>query len=406
MTKLLWHSNSPWAPTGYGNQTRLFAQKFRDHYDEFAISAFYGLDGAPQTWQDIPILPGVGGTVGNEALPMHAEHFFGGDKRGGLVITLMDVWVLHPQVMAQMNMACWVPVDHSPAPQAVVDFFTQSGAVPIAFSRFGYNLLGRLDALYVPHGVDTKTFRPMDQASVRKMAGVPDDVFLIGMVAANKGRPSRKGFVEALQAFRVFRENHENAHLYIHTTADKDYAAGEDILSLIAALGLAKKPGDRFSPVLLSDQYQSMFNPLPLAEMAKVFNTFDVFLNPALGEGFGVPILEAQACGVPGIVTNFSAMPEVCGAGWHVDHRPYWTPQNSWMGQPEVGSIVEALEASYSMSTTERDELSAKARAHALTYDVDVVWEKYWQPALQVIEQRFALRTPVTIKPRELKAAA
>jgi len=121
-----------------------------------------------------------------------------------------------------------------------------------------------------------------------------------------------------------------------------------------------------------------------------------------LGEGFGVPILEAQACGVPGIVTDFSAMPEVCGAGWHVEHRPYWTPQNSWMAQAEVGSIVDALEECISLKPAERDALAAKARAHALTFDVERVWSEYWLPALRVIEQRFASQAPVRIKSRRV----
>ena len=33
MTKLLWHSNAPWAPTGYGQQTGLFAPRLAEKYD-------------------------------------------------------------------------------------------------------------------------------------------------------------------------------------------------------------------------------------------------------------------------------------------------------------------------------------------------------------------------------------
>lgn len=38
--KLIWHSNSPWSPTGYGTQTGLFAPLLSQQYD-LAISSFY-----------------------------------------------------------------------------------------------------------------------------------------------------------------------------------------------------------------------------------------------------------------------------------------------------------------------------------------------------------------------------
>jgi glycosyltransferase involved in cell wall biosynthesis len=57
--------------------------------------------------------------------------------------------------------------------------------------------------------------------------------------------------------------------------------------------------------------------------MAKIYSAMDVLLNPAMGEGFGITVLEAQACGTPAIVTDFSAMTEVCGGGLacEVGHR-------------------------------------------------------------------------------------
>jgi hypothetical protein len=87
-----------------------------------------------------------------------------------------------------------------------VKFFTESGAVPVAMSRFGQQMLGRLDPLYVPHGIDTNIYKPIDRKTAREECGVPDGAFLVGMVAANKGRPSRKGFSQAFQAFARFAE--------------------------------------------------------------------------------------------------------------------------------------------------------------------------------------------------------
>lgn len=385
--KLLWHSNCPWSPTGYGAQTKLITPSLAEHYD-LAISSFYGLEGDRLMWEGIPVLPGLGGEYGNASLPHHAKHFLGTD--GGLVVTLMDVWVLSTQMAAELDMACWVPVDHDPAPPDVIEFFAVSGAIPIAMSRFGQRQLERFDPLYVPHAVDTEVFRPLDRAEVRKATGVPEDVFLVGMVAANKGRPSRKSFQEALEAFRLLRERHDNARLYLHTTLDPNFSQGENIMELVESLQITDS-------ILVADQYRQAFNPLPPQKMAQVYSTFDVLLNPAQGEGFGIPIIEAQACGVPAIVTDFSAMSEVCGAGWKVGTRPRWTGQRSWQAYPDVAEIAAALEECYQQSPAERAALAERAVAHAADYDVRRVIAEYMLPALEQVEARIAERKPVTV---------
>ncbi len=47
--------------------------------------------------------------------------------------------------------------------------------------------------------------------------------------------------------------------------------------------------------------------------VANLYNISEVFVYPSLYEGFGLPILEAQACGCPVITSNISSMPEVAG---------------------------------------------------------------------------------------------
>lgn len=392
MSKLLFHSNAPWAPTGYGNQTRLFAPHLAKHYD-LAISAFYGLEGARLNWEGIQVFPGLGGEFGNDYLIEHAKHWFGGDYRDGIVLTLMDVWVLNPQVARQVNMACWVPVDHEPTPPAVMRFFAESGAVPIAMSEFGRDLLQDFDPLYVPHAADFDVYQPQDRKQSREAAGVNQDAFLVGMVAANKGRsPSRKGFQQALEAFRIFRQSHENAQLYLHTTVNPAWAQGEDLIGLLASLQIPEEA------LLIADQYRACFNPMSAATMAQVYSTMDVLLNPAMGEGFGIPILEAQSCGIPAIVTNFSAMKEVCGAGWKVGCAPYWSGQKSWQAIADVGEIVGALEECYDLSNAKRDSLKKQARQHARKYAVPKVTEKYLLPALATVEERFQEQAPVALE--------
>jgi glycosyltransferase involved in cell wall biosynthesis len=389
--KVLIHSNSPWAPTGYGSQVRLIAPALAEHH-EVAISSFYGLEGARLNWDGITVYPGLGGEFGNGYLVDHAREHFDGDPRGGIVFTLLDVWVMDPNTIGQLNVASWVPVDHDPVPPAVHRYFQESSAAPVAMSRFGQEQLADFDALYVPHAVDTATFHPQSQRQVRDAVGIDRDSFIVGIVAANKGRPSRKCFSEALQAFAVFRRRHEEAKLYLHTVMDPNHAQGEPLAELMVSLEL---PEDS---VLVADQYRQMFNPQPPRNMAAIYSTFDVLLNATAGEGFGIPIMEAQACGVPTIVTDFSAMKEV-GANWKVGCRPQWTAQKSWQAAPLVEDIVGALEECHAQTDEQKQESAAKARKHAMAYDIAQVTEAHLLPALRECAERFEARKPEVLEP-------
>jgi glycosyltransferase involved in cell wall biosynthesis len=200
-------------------------------------------------------------------------------------------------------------------------------------------------------------------------------------------------------AFRKFAESHEDAYLYLHTMVNPNLSQGENIPDLLDALGI---PQER---VLIADQYRVLFDPYSQDSMAKIYSSMDVLLNPAMGEGFGIPVLEAQACGTPAIVTDFSAMREVCQAGWHVDYEPYWTGQNSWMATPKVNDIASALEECHGLSKRRREQLAQAGRKHALEYHLPRVFKEHMLPALRVAEQRFRDRDPVTVSPR-LRAAA
>ncbi|GAG84808.1 unnamed protein product, partial [marine sediment metagenome] len=69
---------------------------------------------------------------------------------------------------------------------------------------------------------------------------------------------------------------------------------------------------------------------------------------------FGIPILEAQACGLPVIGPNNSTIPElVQGHGWIFDicddfpFVPVWIPTNQIYPAPSMSSLIETLEKVY-----------------------------------------------------------
>jgi SAM-dependent methyltransferase len=116
----------------------------------------------------------------------------------------------------------------------------------------------------------------------------------------------------------------------------------------------------------------------------------DVFLLPSKGEGFGVPIVEAQACGVPVITTNCTAQPELVEGGWLVkDLTPTWTAQGSWQFECNPHEIAEYLEEAYDeWKSGKIQERKDKAREKAKEYEWDKLIPEYWKPTLEDIEKR------------------
>lgn len=64
-----------------------------------------------------------------------------------------------------------------------------------------------------------------------------------------------------------------------------------------------------------SDQLENIHltGYIPHQQLPLLYNMCDIFLYPSLRESFGIPILEANACGAPVITSNTSSMPEVSG---------------------------------------------------------------------------------------------
>lgn len=374
--KILWQSNSPHTPSGYGNQTALFTPLLAQEH-RVSIFAYYGLEGAPLRWQGIEILPRAYDAWGNDIVTAHCLA-----HQIDLLITLMDVWVLEREIYGKLNWLAWTPVDHAPLPPAVRDVL-QAARYPVAMSRFGQRMMAQagIQADYIPHGVDTRVFKPVDRVAARHQMGFEEGIFVAMMNAANKGDPSRKGFREVLLAWREFVNEVPNALLYLHT--DQVGLVGVPLMELVGLLGLEKH-------VRFVDAYRYAAGMIRSEELNVTYNAADVLLNPSMGEGFGLPILEAQAAGCPVIVTDFSAMSELCLAGWKVTGTPFMTYQNAVQMIPSIGSILKALRVAKAHQNDQA--LRAQAAERAQVYDARRVFAEFWQPLLA----RIALRLPAT----------
>jgi len=348
---------------------------------EVAQFAWYGLSGAVIETPDFRVYPAFRDPWGVDIVQGHIKHF-----KADLVISLQDIWVLPPNYGDMIREAgaawcCWFPVDHDPIPSLVLER-AQTADYPVNYARFGQESAKAtgLDCPYIPHGV-SDVFLQADtpKTEARAKLKLPEDGYIVSMVAANKSMPSRKAFPENLQAFARFAEDHPEALLYLHT--NEQDSQGVDFRKLIPACGINP------ASVRFPDQYLRATGMLDEGYMALVYRASDALLAASMSEGFGIPILEAQAAGCPVITTAFTSMTELTWNGIATEPvQRAWTPLDSWVAVPSIDNIHEALEQVYSWGESEQSAQARGGKLQAQRYSWDRVVENYWKPFLERVE--------------------
>ena len=139
------------------------------------------------------------------------------------------------------------------------------------------------DIHITPFGVDTSIFKPNRKIKNKRL--------IIGTV---KALSKIYGINYLIRAFAILKEKYKDIELHIAGKGEQE----RELKQLCVDLGInndVKFLGFLESPYLV----------------AQTFNTFDIAVFPSLSESFGVAAIEAQACGVPVIVTKVGGLPEV-----------------------------------------------------------------------------------------------
>jgi glycosyltransferase involved in cell wall biosynthesis len=224
-------------------------------------------------------------------------------------------------------------VDAAPQNEQWIATYADAEAV-FNYSDWGYEVLksesnGTINCLgSAPPSAD-EAYQPVeDKQKHKEDLGFDEETKIIGTIMRNQ---RRKLFPDLFESFKKFLDitNNKNVFLYCHTSYPD---IGWDIPKLLNRYGLSSKVLFTYSCINCEHAFPSFFadaktkcprcgsgnaglasvkNGVSYEFLSSIMNTFDLYIQYANSEGFGLPQVEAAACGVPVMSVDYSAMSSV-----------------------------------------------------------------------------------------------
>jgi glycosyltransferase involved in cell wall biosynthesis len=223
--------------------------------------------------------------------------------------------------------------------------------VPPGRPRVRATMIHDLGPLLYPERLHPRTVR-MHTATARAAASC-DVVFtnaeytandIVERLAISRDR-IRVAYPGVDARYRPDGERHDAGRPYVFTTATGDWRKNRGVL--VAALRLR---GDDLALLSLGDGGHGYVSD---EELPALYRGAEVFAYPSRFEGFGIPVVEAMACGVPCVVSSHPSLDEACGDA-------------AVRADPET---PEAFAEAIGLALAEREQLVARGLSHARSFD-------------------------------------
>ena len=323
----------------------------------------------------------------------------------------MDMFISKSPLLPYFHWV-WMPtVDSDPQKQSWIEGFAKTDAV-LCYSEFGVKTLEK-DAGHLLNvvgcaspGIDPKIYKPYDKKEIREELGLDPNVNIIGTVMRNQ---KRKLFPELIKSFAKFLkvappEIKDNTYLLLHTSYPEkmgwnlgyhisEEQVGGKVLATYICKTCKRWRIDFFRDSLnycphcktISCVMPSVGMGLEVPDLVKVYNAMDLYVQYAICEGFGMPQVEATACGVPIASANYSAMEDVLQwtKGYPVNIQKMYreVETNAERVFPDNDHLVEIMIKHLMLSPEEKQKKSQEVRdATVARYDWDdcaKVWMDY-----------------------------
>ena len=345
------------------------------------------------------------------------------DFKPDIVLTYRDPWMdmfISKSPLLPYFHWVWMPtVDSDPQKQSWIEGFSKTDAI-LCYSEFGVKTLKK-DAGHLLNvvgcaspGIDPKIYKPYDKKQIREELGLDPNINIIGTVMRNQ---KRKLFPELIKSFAKFLkvappEIKDNTYLLLHTSYPEKmgwnlgyHISEEEVGGKVLATYVCKtckrwridffRDSINYCPhcKTISSVMPSVGLGLEVPDLVKVYNAMDLYVQYAICEGFGMPQVEATACGVPIASSNYSAMEDVLEwtKGYPINIQKMYreVETNAERVFPDNDHLVEIMINHLMLSDEEKANKSQEVRnATVSRYDWDdcaKVWMNYidtYQPKM------------------------
>ena len=346
--KVLFCSEASWLSTGYSVYTRqVLSRLHKVDGIEVAELACYIDQNDPNIaltpWRvyankPLPGDPTLDAYSGNPSAQFGEQTFNRVllDFQPDIVIDIRDWWMMEFEQRSPFrdffHWAIMPTVDAEPQDLQWINTYASADSV-FAYSEFGRDTMLKqcddMNFIGIASPAASEEFTPVPNKNDHKNSmGLSSDSMIIGTVMRNQ---KRKLYPDLFKSFRTFLDKIDDSdvYLYCHTYYPD---VGWDIPRLLDEYGLSSRvlftykckhcgkiSCDFFRDSIngcfecgnLTNQMAGISNSVNTQELSSVYNTFDLYVQYANSEGFGMPQLEAAYCGLPIISTYYSAMQSV-----------------------------------------------------------------------------------------------
>lgn len=240
-----------------------------------------------------------------------------------VVIGIGDVWMLD-YISSLPNRKSFkfiweFPIDGEPIPESWVEIVKKAD-IPVVMSQYASKVIRQLDPFInlqvIPRGIDLRLFRPIKpivgKDALRKVH-MPKAVgkFVVGMFDRFQDRKQINRGVEAFKKF-IANNSRNDAVLYLHMDV-RDPASIDQGKHLLGDNGILNRYGVLDRTIYNEDI--RVESGVEADKLVELYNCCDVRIASTQGEGWGLCTVEAMACGVPNIATDYTTLPELIGDG-------------------------------------------------------------------------------------------